>query len=121
MTDVDLPPLPSARFEMTPTESDVAFFVADGFVSVPRITTDEEVEWLGVAYDLLFEQKVGVFAGGYFDLAGSYDAGATMYCDKCSRWSIASHSSATAVLPQRRRMASALLGADEAVLYGGDT
>ena len=70
----ELPPLPTATFELAPTDDDVAFFAENGYVSVPRITTDEEVEWLGVVYDLLFEEKTGTFKGGYFDLARPYDA-----------------------------------------------
>ena len=119
MTDVDLPPLPSARFEITPTEADVAFFAANGFVSVPRITTDEEVEWLGVAYDLLFEQKVGAFEGGYFDLARSYDAeGDDLLPQVLSPEHRFPQLRDSVYFRNARRMASALLGVDEAVLHG---
>jgi ectoine hydroxylase-related dioxygenase (phytanoyl-CoA dioxygenase family) len=119
MTDIDLPPLPSARFEITPTESDVAFFAANGFVSVPRITTDEEVEWLGVAYDLLFEQKAGAFQGGYFDLARSYDAeGDDLLPQVLSPEHRFPQLRDTLYFRNARCMAAALLEVDVAALHG---
>ncbi len=75
MTAVDLPPLPAATFDLVPTDEQVAFFAENGYLSVPRITTDEEVEWLSLVYDLLFDAKVGGFEGGYFDLARPYGRG----------------------------------------------
>jgi len=119
MTDVDLPPLPSARFELIPTEADVAFFADNGFVSVPRITTDEEVEWLGLVYDLLFEEKVGGFRGGYFDLARSYDAeGEDVLPQVLAPEHRFPQLRDTVYFRNARLMASALLGVDEAVLRG---
>jgi hypothetical protein len=97
----------------------VAFFAANGFVSVPRITTDEEVEWLGVAYDLLFEQKVGAFEGGYFDLARSYDAeGDDVLPQVLAPEHRFPQLRDTVYFRNARHMASALLGVDEAVLQG---
>ena len=53
----ELPPLPTATLSSRRPTMTFAFFAENGYVSVPRITTDEEVEWLGVVYDLLFEEK----------------------------------------------------------------
>ena len=78
---------------------------------MPRITTDEEVEWLGVAYDLLFEQKVGAFEGGYFDLARSYDAeGDDVLPQVLSPEHRFPQLRETVYFRNARRMASALLG-----------
>lgn len=113
----ELPPLPTATFELAPTDDDVAFFAENGYVSVPRITTDEEVEWLGVVYDLLFEEKTGTFKGGYFDLARPYDAeGDDLLPQVLAPEHRFPQLRETAYLRNARRMASALLGVDEEVL-----
>jgi len=118
MTDVDLPPLPPARFDIEPTAEQVAFFAENGYLSVPRITTDEEVEWLGVVYDLLFEEKSGTFKGGYFDLARPYDAeGDDLLPQVLAPEHRFPQLRETVYLRNARRMASALLGVDEAVLH----
>src|SRR5215831_9403892 len=57
------------------TEADVERFHRDGFVTFHRITTDAEVRWLGEVFDELFDEKVGGFPGGYFDLSRPYDSG----------------------------------------------
>ena len=119
MPDDTLPPLPTATFVLEPTAAQVSFFAQNGYLSVPRITTDEEVEWLGVVYDLLFEEKTGTFTGGYFDLARSYDAeGDDLLPQVLSpehRFPQLRH---TVYWRNARRMASALLGVDESRLHG---
>ena len=52
------------------TDEQVAFFHENGFLSIDRITTDEEVEWLRGIYNQLFNQRLGEEQGEYFDLAG---------------------------------------------------
>lgn len=63
-----------ARLDVYPTADDVEFFRQNGYLRVERITTDEEVEWLGRRYDELFAERRGAFPGGYFDLSRPYDA-----------------------------------------------
>jgi hypothetical protein len=119
MTAVDLPPLPAATFELVPTDELVAFFAENGYVSVPRITTDEEVEWLSLVYDLLFDEKVGGFKGGYFDLARPYDAeGDDLLPQVLAPEHRFPQLRDTVYIRNGRRMASALLGVDEASLHG---
>ena len=119
MTDVDLPPLPSRGSRSSPPKPTWPSSRSNGFVSVPRITTDEEVEWLGVAYDLLFEEKTGAFKGGYFDLARSYDAeGDDVLPQVLSPEHRFPQLRDTVYFRNARRMASALLAVDEAVLHG---
>ena len=52
------------------TDEQVAFFQENGYLSIPRITTHEEVEWLKGIYDELFTGRTGEVEGRYFDLAG---------------------------------------------------
>ena len=59
-----------ADFQIEVTDEQVAFFQKNGFLSIERITTDEEVEWLKGIYDKLFGERVGEDKGDYFDLAG---------------------------------------------------
>lgn len=59
-----------ADFQVTVTDEQVAFFQQNGYLSIERITTDEEVEWLKGIYDKLFGNRIGEAEGNYFDLAG---------------------------------------------------
>src|SRR5688572_2932202 len=63
---------PSADIEVDLTAADVAAFEANGFVSIPRITTDEEVAWLRELYDALFRQRMELYSGGVWDLVKPY-------------------------------------------------
>ena len=67
-------PPPELVLEVRLTEEQVDQFHRDGFTSVDRITTDEELEWLAPIYDFLFAGKRGSWKGSYFDLARPYDS-----------------------------------------------
>ena len=67
-------PLPTTELKITVTDAQVEAFRRDGFASVPRITTDEELEWLREVFDELFADKQGAIPGGYFDLYRPYEA-----------------------------------------------
>mgnify|MGYP001562679987 FL=1 len=45
------------------TEEQVAFFRENGFLSIARITTDAEVEWMRGIYDQLFNRRMGAAQG----------------------------------------------------------
>ena len=60
----------NANFEVDFTEEQITFFGENGFLSIERITTDEEVGRLKGVYDQLFERRVDEEKGQYFDLAG---------------------------------------------------
>src|SRR5262245_66594496 len=62
------------RLDVPLSDEQVEQFHAEGFTSVPRITTDEELEWLRPIYDELFASRRGAFRGGYFDLARPYES-----------------------------------------------
>jgi ectoine hydroxylase-related dioxygenase (phytanoyl-CoA dioxygenase family) len=64
----------TTRYEVRLTDDQVEQFHTEGFTSVPRITTDEELEWLRPVYDELFASKRGAFEGGYFDLSRPYES-----------------------------------------------
>jgi ectoine hydroxylase-related dioxygenase (phytanoyl-CoA dioxygenase family) len=66
-------PPPDTVLDVRLTDEQVNQFHRDGFTSVERITTDEELEWMRPIYDHLFAVK-GSFRGGYFDLARPYEA-----------------------------------------------
>lgn len=65
---------PEVRFEAELRPGQVEEFRTRGFIQIPRITSDEELEWLGKVYDALFTEKRGSYRGGYFDLARPYDS-----------------------------------------------
>ena len=50
------------------TEEQVAFFRENGFLSIQRITTDDELESLKTTYDELFRRRAGEEQGLYYDL-----------------------------------------------------
>jgi len=52
------------------SDEQVEEFRVSGFLSIPRITTDDEVAWMRDVYDRLFEQKPGWQKGDFFDFAG---------------------------------------------------
>ncbi len=65
---------PRTQLEVDLPQEQIDAFWRDGFTSVDRITTDEEVSWLGELYDALFSERHAAVAGGYFDLARPYDS-----------------------------------------------
>jgi hypothetical protein len=55
------------------SEQQISSFRSNGFLSVPKITTDEELQLLRSEYDTLFESQVGRDVGRLFDLGGVDD------------------------------------------------
>lgn len=72
--DFDPGPPPPSTLEVELSDAQLAAFARDGFVAVGRLTTDDELDWLRTVFDFLFEEKVGGFTGGYFDLGRPYDS-----------------------------------------------
>ncbi|MBM3261994.1 MAG: phytanoyl-CoA dioxygenase family protein [candidate division Zixibacteria bacterium] len=56
---------------ITVSDEQVAFFHANGFLSIDRITTDEEIERIRSTYDEMFARRAGREEGMEFDLAGT--------------------------------------------------
>ena len=65
---------PEARFEAELAPGQVEEFRDRGFIQVARITSDEELAWLRLVYDALFEERRGAYRGGYFDLSRPYES-----------------------------------------------
>lgn len=61
---------------ITVSEEEVAFFRREGYLSIDRITTDDEVATMREAYDQIFAQRAGREEGMEFDLAGTDEEGA---------------------------------------------
>src|SRR5262249_37747708 len=45
-----------------------------GYVELGRITTDEELEWIGAVYDQFFERQIGGLPGSYLEPTRPYGA-----------------------------------------------
>ena len=60
---------PSSTYQVDLTEEQIASYRDNGFLSIERITTDEEVAWIKEIYDRLFDQRVGEDKGLFYDLA----------------------------------------------------
>ena len=61
--------LPQPTIKLTPEQ--IASYNENGFLSLPAITTHEEVEKLRQIYDRLFATKAGREKGDHFDLGGT--------------------------------------------------
>ncbi len=60
---------PKTTFQIDLTEEQIASYRDNGYLSIERITTDEEIEWLKEIYDQLFVERAGEEKGMYYDLA----------------------------------------------------
>ena len=61
---------PNTHFKVDVTINQVDFFNNNGYLSIDRITTDEEIKWLKQIYNKLFQERAGEEQGQYFDLGG---------------------------------------------------
>src|SRR4051794_36919374 len=111
---------PTTDFHPELTEEQIAFFRDNGFLSIERITTDEEIEWLRGIYDRLFTERLGEEKGEYFDLAGprAHD-GKEVLPQVLGPENKIPELRETVYFRNARRLAATLLGADEAVVSGG--
>jgi hypothetical protein len=57
------------------TDEQIRFFRENGYLSIPAITTPEEVSFLRTVYDKLFDMKAGRDEGNQFDLGGTDEEG----------------------------------------------
>ncbi len=64
---------PAATFKLTQQQRD--FFHEQGYLSIPSLTTAEDVAQLRVAYDRIFREQAGREEGNQFDLAGTDEEG----------------------------------------------
>jgi len=61
---------PAARFEVSPSAEEVAFFQENGFLAVERLTSDEEVDWLRRIFEHIFDPGNAGQPGGPVDRSG---------------------------------------------------
>ena len=55
-------------FDLSPSQ--IAFFRENGYLAIPRFTSDEDVARLRASYDRIFAEHAGRELGDHFDLAG---------------------------------------------------
>lgn len=65
---------PLGELDVDLSTEDVRMFEEHGYLPIERITTEDEIAWLGRIYDELFQEKQGGTPGGYFDLSRPYDS-----------------------------------------------
>ncbi|MGH7145223.1 MAG: phytanoyl-CoA dioxygenase family protein [Planctomycetota bacterium] len=73
MYSAAIAPDPTKTVEATVrlTAEQIAFFHENGFLSVPSISTPEEIERMKAAYDKIFAERAGRDEGNQFDLGGT--------------------------------------------------
>ncbi len=90
-----------------------------GFTQIERITTDEELAWLGELYDAMFAARLQAVPGGYFDLARPYESGGEDRLPQIltpeARFPALRR---TALFQNARRLAAQLLGVSPSELQG---
>ncbi|MEY2425545.1 MAG: hypothetical protein QOI61_1117 [Actinomycetota bacterium] len=64
MSKPNFGPPPPSDFTVKPSDEEIEFFRANGFLAVERITTDEEIAWLTRIYEYIFEGKGPLDRGG---------------------------------------------------------
>lgn len=57
------------------TDEQIAFYHNNGYLSIPSLMPDDEVEWMREIYDRLFADRAGRETGDQFDLAGTDEEG----------------------------------------------
>jgi hypothetical protein len=70
MSDMLFGPPPATRFDVEPTPDQIAFFKANGFLAVERLTSDEEVAWLRQIFEYIFDPANAGRRGGPVDRSG---------------------------------------------------
>ena len=53
------------------SDVEISFFHENGYLKIPRLTTDEDVALLRSSYDRIFAEHAGRELGDHFDLAGT--------------------------------------------------
>ncbi len=108
------------EFTVDVTSEQVELFHENGYVSIDRITTDEELEWLSGIYDRLFRERIGEQYGEYFDLGGKRaHTGREVLPQVLGPEKKFPALLETNYYRNARRIIAKLLGADESQISGG--
>jgi ectoine hydroxylase-related dioxygenase (phytanoyl-CoA dioxygenase family) len=75
MSAPDFGPPPPSTLELTPSPDETAFFEANGFLAVERLTTDAEIAWLRQIFEHIFDPANAGRRGGPVDRSGSVAEG----------------------------------------------
>ena len=59
---------PEAEFPVELSSEQCAQFRESGFTTIERITTDEELAWLGEIYDKMFAERISPIPGAFVDI-----------------------------------------------------
>src|SRR5215208_3683173 len=111
---------PSTDGTVELSEAQVAHFREHGFLSIERITTDEEIVWLKGIYDQLFGQRMGEEKGQYFDLGGPRaHGGKEVLPQVLGPERTIPELKETIYFRNARQLAAQLLGLSEAEVNGG--
>src|SRR5256714_13059068 len=107
-------------FQFDLTEEQIAYYHDNGFLSIERITTDEEMLRLREIYDRLFTERMGEEKGEYFDLGGprAHD-GREVLPQVLGPERKFPELKETVFFRNARRLAARLIGVEEAVISGG--
>ncbi len=110
---------PDVEFAVGLSPQQLADFRENGFTATERITSDEELAWLGEVYDRLFADRVQAVPGGYFDLSRPYDSpGEDLQPQIIAPEARFAELRKTAFWRNGRALASKLLGVEAAALRG---
>ena len=110
---------PKATLQASLSGAGVEAFERDGFTAIARITTDEEVAWLGEVYDWLFAEKSRALKGAHFDLVRPYDSdGADRLPQVLAPERVVPALKETAFWRNGRKLAGQLMGLDPELLEG---
>ncbi|MFI4934054.1 MAG: phytanoyl-CoA dioxygenase family protein [Caulobacterales bacterium] len=71
----DFGPPPAPAFEIAPRSEEIAFFQANGYLAVERLTSDEELAWLRQIVDYIFDPANASAPGAPLDRSGALKAG----------------------------------------------
>lgn len=66
-------PPPKTSFELTPRREEIAFFRENGFLALPRITTDEEIAWMRQIFEHIFSEENAGKPGAPLNRSGTED------------------------------------------------
>lgn len=110
---------PVTGYDVSLTDAEVAHFRTRGYVAIDRITTDEELAWLGAVYDLIFKGQTAAFHGASWDLVRPIESeGADRLPQVIQpelRYPVLRE---TLLRKNGRKLAAQLMGLDERLLEG---
>src|SRR5258708_220196 len=109
---------PKVEFAVELSATRVEEFRTRGFTSIDRITTHEEVAWLGEIYDRLFAERVAPVPGAYVELMRTNQAGKDAQSQIIMPELRFAELRKTALWRNGRALAAQLMGVDANILRG---